>query len=654
MGANVRDAACFVCWSFSRAYESQEIHTFVNNLAPILVCVTCFDREVNCRRAASAAIQEMVGRTQVFPHGLEVLVLTDFHLLANRQHCYLDIAFSLAQKQEFGEKLIQYLIGKCDHWDRDIRELVAQSIGKLSPLFDINRYFNELLTKSLSSDLNSRHGSILSIANIIGNIGPNIDPKLIEKMETIAVVLKEKNYLRGIGGEFMKQALSALIEMCSSVGIPLNSYIFDVWIEIICESITSEDSKTRKRAVNAIPIFCEKYLSNEIQLKNQVLDQLLKHLISSKESARIGCSETLRLISPQLLSVEHLNQYFETMVRHLKSSDLLCDSRASEVVTLVELSLKFMPIEETKRKTIVECLVLAIDDRSIDSRGDIGGNVRLAAIEASLLFISHFKDNELIEILKLMSTQCVSIWQKERKPAVNAFKQMIFSCHSKQLDLPLIKSCFENDDSEEDLWKPFIHLLRVELFTYDIWRGLVKCVANPTEIHVKNLLRQQLKTSERLVFDQFLKLYENNLSSDLLSQSCINCSLFLLSSCPTNLEFVKKVLTLTWNCVRKSRDCRKIVSAVDVFCAGLQLSAFNQSISYLVIFLCNSFPRIRCYTSNQIYVSLITFDNIKEEVINLLSETDWTQPLDQLRPIRDSICDLLEVPKPKRTVSSKK
>lgn len=33
IGANVRDAACYVCWSFARAYEPKELQPFVNQIA---------------------------------------------------------------------------------------------------------------------------------------------------------------------------------------------------------------------------------------------------------------------------------------------------------------------------------------------------------------------------------------------------------------------------------------------------------------------------------------------------------------------------------------------------------------------------------------------------------------------------------------------
>jgi len=57
VGTHVRDAACYVCWSFARAYNPSTMTPYMNQLATSLLIMAVFDREINCRRAAAAAIQ---------------------------------------------------------------------------------------------------------------------------------------------------------------------------------------------------------------------------------------------------------------------------------------------------------------------------------------------------------------------------------------------------------------------------------------------------------------------------------------------------------------------------------------------------------------------------------------------------------------------
>ena len=47
VGSHIRDGACYVCWSFARAYDTAVMKPFVKDIASALLVVTVFDREVS-------------------------------------------------------------------------------------------------------------------------------------------------------------------------------------------------------------------------------------------------------------------------------------------------------------------------------------------------------------------------------------------------------------------------------------------------------------------------------------------------------------------------------------------------------------------------------------------------------------------------------
>ena len=57
VGAHVRDAACYVCWAFARAYSPEALRPHVAALCSGMLSAALFDREINVRRAAAAAFQ---------------------------------------------------------------------------------------------------------------------------------------------------------------------------------------------------------------------------------------------------------------------------------------------------------------------------------------------------------------------------------------------------------------------------------------------------------------------------------------------------------------------------------------------------------------------------------------------------------------------
>lgn len=139
VGQNVRDAACYVVWSIARAYDAQHVAPFASCIASAMVPLALLDREVNCRRAASAALQECVGRLEekVFKDGITLITIADYFSLGNRSAAYLELAPKVAMLND-GEHF-QALVNdiwkkKLVHWDHAIRVLAAQALAKFVPM----------------------------------------------------------------------------------------------------------------------------------------------------------------------------------------------------------------------------------------------------------------------------------------------------------------------------------------------------------------------------------------------------------------------------------------------------------------------------------------------------------------------------------------
>ncbi|KAL6981771.1 hypothetical protein U1Q18_023392 [Sarracenia purpurea var. burkii] len=117
VGSHVRDAAAYVCWAFGRAYYHRDMESILEQLAPHLLTVACYDREVNCRRAAAAAFQENVGRQGNYAHGIEIVNIADYFALSSRVNSYLYVAVCIAQYDGYLRPFVDELVhNKICHW----------------------------------------------------------------------------------------------------------------------------------------------------------------------------------------------------------------------------------------------------------------------------------------------------------------------------------------------------------------------------------------------------------------------------------------------------------------------------------------------------------------------------------------------------------
>lgn len=153
IGANVRDASCYILWSFARAYEPTLLQPHSIRLAQGLLVAAICDREINVRRAASAAFQENVGRHGLFPHGIDVIPVADYFTLGNINSAYIHVAGFAAQFQVYRIPIVHSMLVNCgEHWDKSIRQLCASGLGNICRMYPDSEFMSLIVPKMVMLD----------------------------------------------------------------------------------------------------------------------------------------------------------------------------------------------------------------------------------------------------------------------------------------------------------------------------------------------------------------------------------------------------------------------------------------------------------------------------------------------------------------------
>ena len=279
--------------------------SLIADIASGLLTVTVFDREVNCRRAASAAFQENVGRQGTFPHGIDILTVADYFAVGSRSNAYLVLSVFIAGYKEYSRNLINHLLErKVGHWDIQIRELTAKALHNLTPCDShhvLHHVLPKLLENAVGRDLHLAHGSTLAAGEILAalsKVGVNqgisikelIGMEVLGSVESLVDKMVEKHKLRGIGGELMRQAVSDFIRNVSLSGLSLHGKpVLSTWQGVLEENLASVELSVQQSAVTAIPAFLDQYFVENGVLNTNKRDQLVSRLL-----VKLGEGEMIR------------------------------------------------------------------------------------------------------------------------------------------------------------------------------------------------------------------------------------------------------------------------------------------------------------------------------------------------------------------------
>ncbi|XP_035036046.2 tubulin-specific chaperone D isoform X2 [Hippoglossus stenolepis] len=732
VGSNVRDAACYVCWSFARAYEPKDLEPFVTQIASALLITTVFDRNVNCRRAASAAFQENVGRQGTFPHGIDILTAADYYAVGNLNTCFLNISVYVASFPEYTNAMIDHLVAmKINHWDGVIRELASKALHNLTPQapdYMATTVLPQLLSMAVGIDLHSRHGAILACAEVthaLYKLGLQTDrtvldmisSECVEALKNIHQKLQDRKQYRGLGGELMRPAMCTIIEKLSLSKMPFkNDPVIADWQGLIDDTIknlhlVSSGAKDGIMAalLAAFSALCEEYYEVEAgqadsQIQDVLVSQYIEGLKSPQMLTRCGSALTLGCL-PRFMIRGKLKQIFEGLQQMCALSQKegrFTEARRdavraiAQVCVTVGVSARGSPdstLCSENLAQVYDTLLESINDYTTDGRGNIGAWVREAAMtslmDVTLVVASGSPEILSPDIVRCMmcglAKQAAEKIDRYRAHAGNIFLRLLHSTepavphipHQDELltIFPVETTTSLNWNAPSQAYQYITQLLALPQYQYHTLLGLTASVGDITEStvqfsskslfdHMKGIQENEAALTQ--FGDTLLRVLRNNLHNCRVATSSLkmldqmlsnNC--FEIFTRQENHPFCVEILALCKE-FKKTKEIQKLSACVAVFCGLIQFQGEvrKKVLAQLLMLLCHPFPVIRKTTAGQMYEMVLTYDDVMDpevldDVMTLLSDTNWESDLATVRTHRNQLCDWLGVPRPQVVAKSR-
>ncbi|KAI9025982.1 tubulin folding cofactor D C terminal-domain-containing protein [Phycomyces nitens] len=716
IGSHVRDAACYVCWSFARAYAPAILEPFVENIAQSLVVVSVFDREINIRRASSAAFQENVGRQGIFPRGIDIIQTADYFSVGNRTNAFLSVAISIAKFDDYRYHLIDHLVNiTAKHWDKAMRVLASKALYELTaldPMYMIDKAIPTLIPFCIVSDLQISHGAMLSLAEICLALGEcrKKDAKIEEYWQTKKEMLKSigtivpllpPRSLTTFGSEHIREAACHLIECLSLADFPPLPNTLVSWKSMILSSLKRKEENVQEYAVAGFGAMFQQY-----GITQKDIDMFLESiLITSVIHARRGFALALGTIEyntdQRLVWLHTVIEQLCLATRKQRDEQYANDaaSKRNAVIGLTNILKglgdqlkKLISLEEFK--LILFTLETCLTDYSIDQRGDVGSWVRVASMECLHYLIpcvagldtadsKYLSKDDIGRVISALLKQGVERIDRVRASAgavVNDFIDPV-SKDSPQstMEIPgrqVLQKHITRDlswASASTLYPIMVHILSLPMYRFELLTGLISSAGGLTESLVRHSSACLIEYMNSLPIEKdgqndgatlqdismtLLAIFAKNEKYDRITIPLLDVIGLLYESGTlpklADETIHSKILAYTRRETFRCKNIKKLVSAIKVY-LGLVLlqntvvktKALQQLLSYLV----HAFPRIRTEAADQLYtfISLLDPDEITDgiqEAEEIITTTDWSGPVTEIKPVRDGLYGLFDIPKP--------
>ncbi|KAG2210327.1 hypothetical protein INT47_003312 [Mucor saturninus] len=678
IGAHVRDACCYVCWAFARAYAPNILEPFVAEIAQNLVVVSVFDREINVRRASSAAFQENVGRQGIFPHGIEIIQNADYFSLGNRNNAFLYISLDIAKFEEYRYHLIQHLISvTAKHWDKSMRVLASKALYNLvalDPQYFLDTALPYLVPHATSKDMQVSHGAMLAIAEIALALYHTGKKDIlsayhqdIASLTTVVSNLPARS-LTTFGSEHVREGACHLITCLSTTGLNPGQSLAG-WKQIIHTSLERKEENVQEYAVLSFGAVAKNF-----GISSSEIDQALEKIEVRNPMLHARRGYTLALGT--LDYMKHSSSLHAVLTQLCKASQFQVDpqensakTKRNAVIGLTNIMLNLKDDLKTAIlypdfQFVLGSLELCLTDYSTDQRGDVGSWVRIATMELLNYLLPCISRLDSIQdsdpYLAVSSTsnfiaallkQSVERIDKVRSSAGKVLCDLVLS--SDTLEFPgrdYLRQYITRDLSwaaPSDLYPVMVHLLKIPEYRFELLTGLIASAGGLTESLVRHSssclteymdglpIHEPADPSLDAIFATLLQIFTKYERQDRVTIPLLDVVGLLYESGTlskiTNHSLHLKLFTAVKKETFKCRNIRKLLSAIKVFIGLISISdsqvrikSLQQMLSYLV----HAFPRVRVEVADQLFTQLSMSEEAEEdedmmEAIEIITGTDW-------------------------------
>ena len=540
------------------------------------------------------------------------------------------------------------------------------------------------------------------------------DPFLCALPAACALVCVQARLYRGKGGELMRAAVCSLIGGSANARLGLSKRSFEGHLSTLDEALRHPSTDVRAAAAASLPTFCERRLLDDsraikLQAGREIAEKFVGMVKEQNVAARRGGALALSALPAELLAVcGELVLHTVGAACHLEedADERDAESRAAAARSAATLAAA-LPSLTASACALMDDLLVAMEDYSIDNRGDVGSWVRQAALVSleslaqQLLRANELSDELALRCLGSLARQAAGRIDRLRASAAERLVALAVAlashagnqrvCDAAAVAAKLLELL--PDRGEGVQWSapaaafPAItRVLAVDALRPMLLEGVLASAGGAGDslgsAARATLAEQMLGAGDDLrsaVAHECAAILERGGGPAKSAAAAMRAvegllakgALHAASPAGADAAWSARVAAAVKAECTGTRDVPKLMAAVTVLCALVghraatkgaeapapdELAASRQAFRQLSALLVNRFPRVRRHTAEQLYSRLLCVEPVDlgveegdlDEAVDMLGDTRWDGEVEAVRSTRDSLCAKLKVEPPKR------